>query len=91
MKRIPQEGFRRGKDGHIYGSAKALYVDLGFASLTPDGLHNQMLLCQMYCPGKFVGGWECCNFCWANGPTAYVLDPAAILPRFIITYNCGHK
>ena len=87
---IPQTGFIPGKDGNIYVSAKALYVDLGFASKTPDGKHHQMLLCQMYVAPRNVGGWECCNFCWNHGPTATVSSADAILPRYVVTYNCGH-
>jgi hypothetical protein len=87
---IPQEGLRLGQEGRIYGAAKALYVDLGFASKTADGQHHQMFLCQMYCAPWGIGGWECCRFCWANGPTCAVTAPDAVLPRFILTYNCGH-
>eukprot|EP00667_Euglena_gracilis_P011739 EG_transcript_12008 len=90
VRRIPQEGFRPGRNGCIYAAAKALYVDLGFASKTADGNHHQMILCQIYCAPRCIGGWHCCAFCWNHGPTAKVDCSDGILPRYIITYNCGH-
>ena len=87
---IPQQGFQLGKGGRIFLAAKALYVDLGFASKTADGKYHQMILCQAYCAPCGLGGWECCSFCWNNGPTATVTATMALLPRYVITYNCGH-